>query len=296
MEYNSIKIAAVVVLYNPDNSVFDNIQSYAYQVDKLIVVDNSTSYNLKLITRLRDTFFNVEYINNDGNLGIATALNIGCLKAIEYEFEWVLTMDQDSRFLNFEHYKRCLYSLDNTDNVALLAGNTMWNSKDYSYQMPTFDYEERFLVITSANLLNLSLFEKIGRFDDKLFIDMVDHDYCIRVQKNSYKIYYFKDVIVEHRLGSLFSRKNLITRRVRNKIEHNYQRVYYITRNSLYLWKKYGQKFPKEFNIFKILNTLFIHEIVKITIYEDQKYKKIYAKFLGLYHFIIGKYGKYDII
>ncbi len=43
------------------------------------------------------------------------------------------------------------------------------------------------------------------------------------------------------------------------------------------------------------MNILFIHEITKILLYEDHKLKKIYAKFLGLLHFLIGKYGKYDL-
>ncbi|WP_455755655.1 glycosyltransferase [Sulfurimonas sp.] len=291
----NFKIAATVILYNPEDEIFDNIDSYAKEVDKLIVVDNSTQYNNDLIKRLEDAFTNLEYINNEGNLGIATALNIGCDAAIKNSSDWILTMDQDSKFLNFKHYKDCLLSLDDISKVALLAANTMWHAKDHLPTNPTFNYEEKFLVITSGNLLNLSLFNNIGRFEDKLFIDMVDHDYCIRAQEKEYKILYFEDVLVEHSLGSLFKRRNLITGKIRNKIEHNPQRVYYITRNFLYTWKKYSGIFPKEFNLLKTLNILFIHEITKIILYEDQKLKKIYAKFLGLYHFLIGKYGQYNL-
>jgi rhamnosyltransferase len=292
---NKMKIAATVVFYNPEDDIFDNISSYITDVEKLIIIDNSTKYNLGLINKLKNTFSNIEYINNNGNLGIATALNIGCMKAIEYNFEWILTMDQDSKFINFEHYKKCLFSLNNQDNIALIAANTMWHAKEHLPSHPTCNYEEKFLVITSANFLNLNLFESIGRFEDKLFIDMVDHDYCIRAQEKKYKIYYFKDVLVEHSLGNLFKRKNLITRKVKNKIEHNPQRVYYITRNFLYTWKQYSDIFPKEFNLIKTINILFIHQITKIILYEDQKLKKIYAKFLGLTHFLMSKYGKYDI-
>jgi hypothetical protein len=81
----------------------------------------------------------------------------------------------------------------------------------------------------------------------------------------------------------------------KEKIEHNHQRVYYITRNSLYLAKKYGNIFPSEFGFFKTLNILFIHEIIKILLYEDNKIIKIKSKILGLYHFLINKYGRYDL-
>lgn len=295
MKNKKLKIAATVILYNPEDDVFHNIESYANQVDKLIIVDNSINNNEKLITKLKYTFTNIEYINNNCNLGIATALNIGCEKALEHKYGWILTMDQDSRFLNFSNYIQCLYSLEDTSNIALLAANTMWYAESNLTTRVTCQYEEKFLVITSANLLNLKLFDKIGRFDDKLFIDMVDHDYCIRAQKNNFKILYFKDVFVDHSLGNLFQRKNIITGKIRNKIEHNSQRTYYITRNYLYTWKKYSKVFPQEFNILKTINVMFIHGITKILLYEDKKASKIYAKFVGLCHFIIGKYGKYDL-
>ena len=289
-----MKVTATVVLYNPDDDVYDNIMSYAKNLEFIIIVDNSTNHNIKLINKIKTDIPKIIYINNNENLGIATALNIGCKKAIECGSDWVLTMDQDSKILNFTSYLQCLEKLINTDNIAILAANTMWNATEEMIKGDICKFEEKFLVITSANLLNLSLFDTIGGFEEKLFIDMVDHDYCIRAQKENFKILWFENIIVNHSLGNLFQRKNLITGKIRNKIEHNPQRVYYITRNYLYTWKQYGKLFPKEFNLLKTLNILFIHEMTKIFLYEDQKLKKIQAKFLGLYHFLRGKYGKYD--
>ncbi|WP_428739271.1 glycosyltransferase [Sulfurimonas sp.] len=290
-----LKIAATVILYNPEDDIVKNLQSYAKQVDKLIVVDNSTNKNDKLIEKIHSEIPHTIYIDNQDNLGIATALNIACDKALELNYDWILTMDQDSEFINFTDYLNCLQKFHAQDNIALLAPNTQWHARTYLPQNPTCTYEERFLVITSGNFLNLKLFNQIGRFEDKLFIDMVDHDYCMKANMQGLKIYFFNDILVEHSLGNLFQRKNPFTRKLRNKIEHSPQRAYYITRNFLYTWKQYSKQFPKEFHLLKTLNILFIHEITKILIYEDQKFKKIYAKFLGLFHFLIGKYGKYTL-
>lgn len=291
----SFKISATVILYNPEDEIYKNIKSYANDVDTLIVIDNSTKHNSALIEKLHNDMPNLIYINNNDNLGIATALNIGCDKAIENGSEWILTMDQDSRFLNFKHYKNCLFNLDNTENIALLCANTNWNEKDDLPDNLGCEYEEKFSAITSANFLNLKLFEKIGRFEDKLFIDLVDYDYSIKAQLQKFKILFFKDALVVHSLGTIFERKNLITRKIRRKTEHNPQRVYYFARNFLYVSNKFGKDFPKEMRMLKILNILFVHEVTKIILYEDSKLKKLYAKFLGLYHFLIEKYGKYDI-
>jgi len=290
----SLKVSATVILYNPEDEIFDNILSYAKDVDNLIVVDNSTTHNDNLIKRLEE-FNNLIYINNNANLGIATALNIGCDKAIEKESDWILTMDQDSRFINFKHYKECLLHLEDKDNTALLCANTNWSEEKGIPNNPSFENKEQFTAITSANFLNLKLFEQIGRFEDKLFIDLVDYDYCLRVQVKNFKILYFKDALVQHSLGAVFKRKNLITRKIRTKVEHNPQRVYYFARNYLYTAKMYGKRFPKEIGMLKTINILFVHEVTKIILYEDDKFKKLYAKLLGLYHFVINQYGKQDI-
>jgi len=291
----SLKLSATVILYNPEDEIFDNISSYANDVDMLIVVDNSTTYNVPLIDKLKSEFSNMTYINNNANLGIATALNIGCDEAIQNSCDWILTMDQDSRFINFPHYKKCLESLQNSDDIALLCANTNWSEPLGIPKNPTCENEEKFSAITSANFLNLKLFEQVGRFEDKLFIDLVDYDYCIKIQVQKLKILYFKDALVAHSLGTVFRRKNLITGKIRTKVEHNPQRVYYFARNYLYVASKYGKQFPKEMGMLKTLNILYIHELTKIILYEADKSKKINAKLIGLYHFLIGKYGKQDI-
>ena len=293
-----IKLAACVVLYNPDDTIFENILTYGNYVDKLIVIDNSLKKNNLLIDKLNEIFESkLVYIDNNDNLGIATALNQACDKAIELKFKWILTMDQDSSFINFDHYKKCLEKVQNVNNVALLAANT--DKEGYS----NFDKndcscnyrDDKFSVITSANIVNLEYFEEIGRFNDKLFIDMVDYDYCLRINIKKFKILYFPDVFVEHKLGEVHLRTNIFTRKKKYKTEHNAQRAYYISRNSLYLSKNYGKYFSKEFGMLHILNIVFIHDVTKILIYEIDKWNKLKAKFIGLYHFLINRYGKYNL-
>ena len=51
-----IKLAACVVLYNPDDTIFENILTYGNYVDKLIVIDNSLKKNNFLIDKLNEIF------------------------------------------------------------------------------------------------------------------------------------------------------------------------------------------------------------------------------------------------
>lgn len=158
-----IKLAACVVLYNPDDTIFENILTYGNYVDKLIVIDNSLKKNNLLIDKLNEIFESkLIYINNNDNLGIATALNQACDKAIELKFKWILTMDQDSSFINFEHYKKCLEKVQNVNNAALLAANTDKEGySNFDKNGCSYNYrEDKFSVITSANIVNLEYFEE----------------------------------------------------------------------------------------------------------------------------------------
>lgn len=291
-----IKTAACVVLYNPSNEVIDNVATYANSVNQFIVIDNSDAPRHDIIENLQNTYPDLIYINNNANLGIATALNIACDIAIAQKSDWILTMDQDSKFINFQDYLHCLYTLHEKPDIALIASRAgRFHQEDIRINVPDCTFEEQFMVITSGNFLNLRLFNAIGRFDDTLFIDGVDYDYCAKVRLAGYRTLLFNNILLEHQLGILHERKNLFTRKTKYKREHNPQRAYYIARNSLYLARKYHTLLPQEFGIFKVLNTVYIHDITKILLYEDQKLKKIGAKFLGAYHFMIGKYGKYTL-
>jgi rhamnosyltransferase len=116
---------------------------------------------------------------------------------------------------------------------------------------------------------------------------MVDYEYCLKVSEKGYKILFLKEIYIRHSLGEIFKRKNILTKKIKEKIEHSPLRVYYKTRNSLYLVKKY----PK-IGILKTLNINFIHEVLKIILYEDKKLKKLFAKVVALYHYFIGYKGR----
>src|ERR1700761_2402089 len=92
-----VKVQGVVVLYQPAEAVTGNIKTYIKGLDKLYVIDNSNTPVNSVIDCLKQTE-NIIYISNNGNKGIAHALNVGAAKAIEAGAVWLLTMDQDSNF------------------------------------------------------------------------------------------------------------------------------------------------------------------------------------------------------
>lgn len=93
-----IKIAGVVVLFKPTIEVLDNIDTYVGALEKLIVVDNTPIKEIDsdVICKI-NSIPKVDYVSLQENMGIAYALNVACNKA--ETFDYLLTMDQDSKFI-----------------------------------------------------------------------------------------------------------------------------------------------------------------------------------------------------
>jgi rhamnosyltransferase len=89
------RVGAVVVLYNPEVDVLENLRVLAAQVDALVIVDNGSSevFRSDLAPMLNAR---VELIRHPGNLGIATGFNTGVRRLIELGCEFSLTFDQDA--------------------------------------------------------------------------------------------------------------------------------------------------------------------------------------------------------
>lgn len=288
------KIACIIVSYNPDGGIIDCFNSLVDQVDKVYIVDNgSKKEKLGLLNNIKDSFKDkVRLILKEENLGIATALNIGVKEALNDGYEWVLTMDQDSKadksmlitMINTyskisEDERKKILSIFPTfvdERIASLEDRT--DIREYEY----VDAE-----ITSGNLLRKEAFEKIGFFDDSLFIDLVDTDFCMRLNENEIKMIKVRDAILYHNLGESQGVKTLFGKF--NTSNHSALRRYYMTRNRFYTWEKY-----KDLDSFTLKRDklLFKKEFVKIILGEKDKINKVKMIFRGYRDYKKGIRGK----
>lgn len=72
--------------------MFDNINTYCTEVDKVYIVDNSDKKR-NIAEEELGSLENCEYISLRYNRGIACALNVGMVKVMAEHYQWVLTMD-----------------------------------------------------------------------------------------------------------------------------------------------------------------------------------------------------------
>lgn len=259
-----IKLAATVTFYNPTKENIDNISSYIKLVDKVYVVDNSSEDNKEMLPNNKK----IVYIANNENLGVATALNIAAKQAVKDDFEWLLTMDQDSKFNGDNLEKMINYILTHDcKNIGLISP---WHVIKTGVKKPDKDIEDVVEVMTSGNIINLKAYEKIGGYKDWLFIDGIDFDYCMNLNVNGYKVRRLNYCELEHELGDI----KIVHLLGRDFVcsNHNYIRRYYMSRNNHYIYDMYHDAFPDYCNM--ILSGLD-GQFRNILAFEKDKYRKI---------------------
>lgn len=275
-----MKVAGVVVLYNPDDDFIDNISSYVNDIDLLYVIDNSEKENKVLDSQ------KIKYIFNNENIGVAKALNMACEMAIKDNYNWILTMDQDTKFKPGVLNRMKDYIRNNDcskDGILVPWHNT---KLDIVKSDDVIDYPLQ--VMTSGNLVNLSIYKEIGGYNEDYFIDGIDIEYCLRLKKYGFRIVRFNDVEIEHDLGYIEYHKFL--GKTYLCTNHNYLRQYYIARNYRYIKEEYYDIAPEYCEILTHLKL----RIFRIVMFEKDKYRKVRNLFRGVRDYkkrIIGKYN-----
>lgn len=253
-------IAAGIVLFNPEERerVEKCIDSVARQVKHVYIFDNSTEdVNLKYDD-------NVTCLSEKKNKGIAYALNRIMEKAKNDGYSWVLTMDQDS-ILPFGMIEDFLNYTDER-NIGIICPQVIDKRRSYMKAEDSNGTEYLDMCITSASCTSVKAWENIGGFDEWLFIDLVDNEFCKRLVVSGYKILQVKKWILDQEFGKISPKSPKKQKFWINlsKVLHNpniakfsYKksvsalRVYYTCRNIIYVnrkLKKYGKTAYENYN------------------------------------------------
>lgn len=229
-----MNVVAGIVTYNPDIEILRKcIKSTWNQVEKIFIIDNASD-NQFIISTLTQEYHNVELIINEENLGIAKALNQIVRAAIKENYDWVLLLDQDTvlsdkyiqNMMGYQHLTEiAIITPKITDRDNLLGYDESYESEEYVSRC-----------ITSGSVNRVSSWKLVNGFDENMFIDGVDHDYCFRIINSGYKILKTNKVEIEHKIGNS-QEFNFFGAKIRY-LNHNPIRKYYILKNIFYFDKK----------------------------------------------------------
>lgn len=269
-------IVAGMVLYNPDmERLYKCLDSIFKQFDTLIIFDNSKDCNTNITNNAR-----IIYITEKGNKGLAYALNKIMRKALELGYQWLVTLDQDTLLPNnlLKEYSKFI----KYENVAILTGQIIDNRRKYMKLQNKTGVTDVDFCITSASCVNLNIWNDLNGFDEWLFIDFIDNDYCKRVKLKGYRILRINEVIIDQQFGEItpkspkwvsfylflskmFRNKNIAKLSYKKKVSP--MRIYHVHRNLLYLnkkFQKYGGIGYENFNCNSFLGFLLYFSLPSI--------------------------------
>jgi rhamnosyltransferase len=283
-------VAACVVLYHPSQDTVVKVGSYVCEVDRLYLVENTGAEPSQVCRALlSDPKARLVYAAD--NLGLSAALNAAAAAARRDGYGWLLLMDQDSSFPP-EGVRRLLdgaRAFAPGDKVAILAPSHRYLGLRWD-PSPEVTWEEAPSAITSGSLLNLDAYATIGGFDERFFIDEVDNEYCLRARSAGYRILVTDGVILDHVFGTERTlRIGGISRRL---FLHNHERVYYITRNSIYTHLKY--RFRPEGKHLRFHR--LCRRLIKNILLADRPLASALSCCRGVVDFLRGRWGKRRMI
>lgn len=261
------KIGGIMVLYQPDWVVTNNaINSLSPQVDLLCIVDNTPNTDN---TSFIENKTNIHYIPLKENKGIAAAQNIGIKILLNNDFDFVLFSDQDSIApLNIvQQLFEVQTNLQNSNlNVGAIGPLPIQRSTSTpiikkacirkKLNIQEFEVLEMDNIISSFSLIKLSLFNTVGFFDENLFIDGVDSEWCWRAKfYHNLSSFLIPNITISHMFGE----------DVNNRFKFHIStpfRIYYQYRNYLKLVRlKHTPTWWKINNGIKYIVKLFYYPI-----------------------------------
>lgn len=246
------RTAAVIAAYSPPESLVEAVRQLGGQLEHIVVVDDgSPAASAPVFARLAQLGATV--LHQGANQGIAAALNAGIRTASEnWSPEFFLTLDQDS--LVNHRYVELAYKTFTEAKAGGLDVAFVCAASYSGHAVPTIPSQDGFVhafdPMQSGFMIPRSTIDRIGVFDEGLFIDGVDSEFTMRSRTAGMAVLVGAGCDIEHDLGqrrpgTLLGRPVSIGGTALSYNYHSPGRVYYICRNGTILTKRYAQKAPK---------------------------------------------------
>ncbi|WP_040213573.1 glycosyltransferase family 2 protein [Clostridium polynesiense] len=224
-------IYIIIVNYNGWNDTLQCIESLN-QIDynnyKVVVVDNDSqeSYDKIMMEKYPDVIF----IQAGENLGFAGGNNIGIDRALSDNADYVLLLNNDT-IVDPEFLSNIIEKVKEEKNIGIATGkiyyhdnkNILWyaggrfsNLKGNAYHFGTdevdrgqFDVDKEVTFISGCYMLiPKEVIKTVGNLSEEYFLYHEDVDYCLKVAKKGYKLMYYPNSIIYHKVSASTGKKS----------------------------------------------------------------------------------------
>lgn len=264
-----IRLISIIVTYYPDKDLLiKNIQSIINYVDEILIWENTLLNDRPQYRYVSDS--KVSYHGEEEN-SITHALNYAWKYAVENKYDYLLTMDQDSVWENFDGFlQQTIY------NTSCPSG--IWGPNLNTYGDTSTCFSEVRYLINSGMLQSVDTINKVGGWREDFRIDAFDIEYCYHAKELGIKCYRVGGYKLEHTLG------NPSVKRVFGKQLHllNYSpsRLYEIYRNHIIVIRKYKETKDLKRNFLRFWMN---NHLVTVILGENNKWKKLCAICRGVF-------------
>jgi rhamnosyltransferase len=248
--------AGVIVTFYPDADLDHRVQAIAREVDRLLVVDNSADASVTVKLRETVALYGGSLVAMPTNVGLGRALNYAFSQVAADGYEWAVAFDQDSTpqagFTAALHKAAAAHS-----GAAVVGANWFDEARPgtpsrhlHAGVFPLFfrrgpaeqDLSDITCVITSGTLFDLRVWRTLGGFDERLFLDLVDTEYCLRARRADYQITVAAAARMTHRRGS--KQPVRLLGRTWWPAFMPPSRLYYLFRNRVRVTARHGRSTP----------------------------------------------------
>ncbi|MCM0605481.1 MAG: glycosyltransferase [Xanthomonadaceae bacterium] len=284
---NKNNSVAVVVTFNPDAEFQKRLASLKTIFDKIVVIDNKSDRSLPRLD-------GVKQLRLPENLGIGAAINEGAREATEEwkDTQWLSFFDQDSEVAPeyLSEMSRVYDLIPNTSRMGVIGCNYIERASGKTF-IPKQDEDAFNFVshcITSGSVVRKDLWLKTKGYNESLFIDHVDDEFCFRVRAHGFEVIQTTEPLMTHKIGAQ-TRANFLGRQVW-VWNHSAFRWFYFTRNLAFLWRSYGFR---EFRTLLSFTRHLFKRATKMILLENDKIAKLRKLLSGL---ITGFFSPKNII
>lgn len=278
------KVAAVVTTFNTGDAILPNLERIAKQVAFVIVVDDSGVPALNNALECAE-IQNSVVLRNEKNLGIAASLNCGVAHAEKIGCDWVITLDDDT--LVSESYVDDVMTFLHSGVEASIGLIACARVGSYDPQRVGNVYSLKRTLITSGCMFSLRVFREVGGFDEDLFIDLVDFDFCTKLRRLSLSIVQLNVAGMNHKVGNSQTMRLLCRKVV--VYNHSPFRLYYQMRN-IFLFSRKHFTFDPLLSIYLLLDVLRLP--LKVLLFEQNKKARFFYLANGLKDGLLCRAGR----
>lgn len=290
-------LGAVVVLFHPTAEQIGRIIALRRRCDSLAVVDNTPQPDDRLAALLDG--HDILLIHEGNRNGIAGAHNRGLADQFDRGMDAVVLIDQDS--VVPDHYFPAMREIcADLASQPFLVGPRIFDEVVQQY-LPVLQsngvtarrvgmrddagLQRCAVLISSGCMISRAAFATLGPFDETLFIDHVDTEYCFRARASDVPLYVTPSLTLSHRIGD--RRRHKLGPFELTTMNHPWYRRYYSARNGVQLALRYGRRYP----VVIMANLFTVWEVFHIALLEDAKLAKLAGIVTGLVDGLAGRLG-----